>query len=156
MKNKFNAYPGMIVSKNSYESPKLNSAQKNNKWSITMFLNASYKLPWGISSEVSANYSSGGLEGQVEYESLAGLDVAFSKNFLNERLKLSLQFTDIINTPFRGKISNSNISADIFNNGVGQNIYLNINYSFGSVFKEKKNRRLNISQEEENRINNNN
>lgn len=144
-------FVGVNINNNKFTSESLVPIFDENKWAATFFLNTSYEFPWNINSEISASYTTGGLEGQVEYKNLASLDIALSKTFFNKRLKATMQFADIINPPFLGTLNYDNLNLDIDNNGVGQNFYLKLSYNFG--FKPKDNKsRENISKDEEDRI----
>ncbi|SEL21554.1 Outer membrane receptor proteins, mostly Fe transport [Aquimarina amphilecti] len=144
-------YTGIIVNYNEYKSERLTPALDLSKWSLTWYTSAEYKLPWGINSEVSGYYSTGGLEGQIDYEWIAGIDVAISKKFMNDRLKVSIEFEEILNRKFYGAINYDNVNATIVNNWPRQNIFFQLNYNFGSKFSKKKNR-SNVSEDEQQRI----
>lgn len=148
-------FTGIIVNYNEYTSEKLTPALDLSKWSLTWYTSAEYKLPWGIHSEISGYYTTGGLEGQIEHEWLAGIDIAFSKKFLEDRLKVSVELEEILNRKFVGNITYNNVDADVTSNWARQNVYLQLNYSFGSKFGKSK-KRANASEEERDRIKDNN
>ncbi|WP_271406274.1 outer membrane beta-barrel protein [Tenacibaculum soleae] len=146
-------YTGFIVNNNSYNSATYNVALS--KWNLFWFMQASYKLPWGVNFEMSGNYGTGALEDQIQVNWLAGLDFSFGKKFMNDKLKVNLGFNKMLNRGFNGKIDYGNGSAKVESNGSRQNIQLRLVYSFGSKFGKKKSKR-NASYEEENRIQDNN
>ena len=146
-------YTGFIVNYNKFESMPNNLNLQ--KWSLMWFTQASYELPWKINAEISGNYGTGALEGGIDAEWFAGLDFSFGKKFLDEKLKVNLGFNKMLNRGFVGKIDYNNLVADIESNQSRQNIQLRASYSFGSKFGKNKNRR-NASEEEENRIDDNN
>jgi hypothetical protein len=146
-------YTGFIVNKNTYNS--VNHTLNLSKWSVFWFIQASYKLPWDINFEMSGNYGTGALEGQIEVDWLAGLDFSFGKKFLDDKLKANLGFNKMLNRGFNGTINYGNGNAKVESNGSRQNIQLRLVYSFGSKFGKKKSKR-NSSNDEENRINNTN
>ena len=148
-------YTGFIVNYNEYISEKLTPALDLSQWSLTWYTSAEYKLPWGINSEISGYYTTGGLEGQIKYKWMAGIDVAFSKKFLNDHLKVSLELEEILNRKFLGDISYDNVNATITNDWARQNIFLQLNYSFGSKYNKNK-KRSNASKEEQDRIDDDN
>ncbi|MBN4082963.1 outer membrane beta-barrel protein, partial [bacterium AH-315-A23] len=148
-------FSSIIVNRKQYKSIDLVPEINNSKWSLTWHTSAEFKLPYDINSEISAYYTTGGLEGQVEYKNISGIDIAISKKLMNNRLKVTLEWEEIINSPFRGNIRYDNINADIINNWVNNNVYLQLSYNFGSKFSKDKNRR-NSSKEEEDRIDSNN
>lgn len=126
-----------------------------NKWNLYWFVQASYKLPWDINFEVSGNYGTGALEGQIDVEWLAELDMSFGKKFMNDRLRVNLGLNKMLNRGFVGNIDYGNGTAQVESNGSRQNVQLRFVYSFGSSFGKKKSRR-NSSRDVEDRINDNN
>ncbi|MBA6157277.1 TonB-dependent receptor [Tenacibaculum sp. S7007] len=146
-------YTGFIANKNMYNSD-LHGVDLS-KWSLFWFVQASYKLPWDVNFEMSGNYGTGALEGQIDVDWLAGLDFSFGKKFLDEKLKVNLGFNKMLNRGFNGTIDYGNGTAKVESNGSRQNIQLRLVYSFGSKFGKKKSRR-NSSRDEENRIDDNN
>ncbi len=152
---KLDGYSGIIVNYNEYRSEHLTPVLDLSKWSLTWYTSVEYELPWGINSEISGYYTTGGLEGQIEYKWLAGLDIALSKKFLNDRLKVSVEFEEVLNRKFYGSINYDNVDGTIVNDWARNNLYVQLNYSFGSKFNKNK-KRVNVSKEEQDRINDNN
>ncbi len=146
-------YTGFIVNQNTYNST--THSLDLSKWSVFWFIQASYKLPWDVNFEMSGNYGTGALEGQIEVDWLAGLDFSFGKKFFDDKLKANLGFNKMLNRGFNGTINYGNGNANVESNGSRQNIQLRLVYSFGSKFGKKKAKR-NSSKDEENRINNTN
>lgn len=146
-------YTGVIVVNNDFQSQLYDL--NLNKWNLYWFIQANYTLPWDIDFQLSANYGTGALEGQIEVDWLADLDFSFSKKFMDDKLKASLGFNSMLNRGFVGNIDYGNNSrASVENNGSRQNIQLRLTYSFGSKFGKKKKR--NTRNDEENRIKDNN
>ncbi|WP_103866799.1 outer membrane beta-barrel protein [Aquimarina sp. I32.4] len=148
-------FSGLIVNYNEYTSKKLTPALDLSQWSLTWYTSAEYKLPWGINSEISGYYTTGGLEGQIEHEWMAGIDLAISKKFMNNQLKVSLEFEEVLNRKFLGAVTYDNVNATIENDWARQNIYMQLHYSFGSKFGKNK-KRSNVSKEEQERIDDDN
>ncbi|WP_298492753.1 outer membrane beta-barrel protein [uncultured Algibacter sp.] len=148
-----NGYTGFIVNYNKFESNPNNLNLQ--KWSLMWFTQANYELPWEINAELNGNYGTGALEGGIDAEWFAGLGFSFSKKFLDDKLKVNLGFNKMLNRGFVGVIDYNNLFAEVESNQSRQNIQLRLSYSFGSKFGKKKSRR-NASQDEENRINDNN
>ena len=143
-------YTGFIVNKNSYNS--IMHDVDLSKWNMFWFIQASYKLPWDVNFEMSGNYGTGALEGQIQVDWLAGLDFSFGKKFLDDKLKVNLGFNKMLNRGFNGTIDyGGNETAKVESNGSRQNIQLRLVYSFGSKFGKKKSKR-NSSRDEEDRI----
>lgn len=150
---KVEGYTGIIVTNTDYQSSTF--GVDLNQWNLYWFVQASYQLPWDINFEMSGNYGTGALEGQIEVDWLAELDFSFGKKFLNDKLKVNLGFNKMLNRGFVGNIDYGNGTAWVESNGSRQNIQLRAVYSFGSKFGKKKSRR-NQNRDEENRINDNN
>lgn len=142
-------YTGFIVSNTDYQSA-FHDVDLNN-WNLIWFMQASYKLPWDVNFEVSGNYGTGALEGQIEVDWLADLELSFGKKFFDDQLKVNLGISKILNRGFVGTIDYGNEFANVESNGSRQNVQLRLVYSFGSKFGKKKSRR-NSSRDEENRI----
>lgn len=126
-----------------------------NKWNLFWFIQASYELPWDINFEMSGNYGTGALEGQIDVDWLADLEVSFGKKFMDDKLRVNLGISKILNRGFVGNIDYGNGTAQVESNGSRQNVQLRFVYSFGSSFGKKKSRR-NSSRDVEDRINDNN
>ena len=77
-------FTGLIVTNTDFESSTYNV--NLNKWNLIWFIQANYELPWDINFEVSGNYGTGALEGQIEVDWLAELDFSFGKKFLEKFL----------------------------------------------------------------------
>lgn len=148
-------YSGIVINHNSFKSKKISPNLNLSKWSLTWYTNVEYKLPWNIHSELTGYYTSGGLQGQIEHDWLAGISFAMSKNFMEERLKINIGIGEILNRQFKGVIRYDNINADIISDWSRQNVYFQLTYNFGSKFN-KKNDKKNTSKEEEERIKDNN
>ena len=146
-------YTGIIVTNTDYKSSTFNVDL--NKWNLIWFIQASYQLPWDVNFELSGNYGTGALEGQVEVDWLADLDFSFGKKFLDDKLKVNLGFNKLLNRGFVGNIDYGNGIAAVESNGSRQNVQLKLVYSFGSQFGKKKGKR-NSNNDEQNRINDDN
>ena len=146
-------YTGIIVSQNKFGSASNNLNLE--KWSLIWFTQASYELPWKINAEVSGNYGTGALEGGLDTDWFADLNFSLGKKFLDDKLKVNLALSKILNRGFVGVIDYNGLYAEVESNHSRQNIQLRLSYSFGSKFGKKTSRR-NASEDEENRINDNN
>ena len=146
-------YTGFIGTYTDFQSDTFNIDL--DKWNLYWFIQASYQLPWDINFEMSGNYGTGALEGQIDVDWLAELDVSFGKKFMKDRLRVNLGISKILNRGFNGTIDYGNGTAAVESNGSRQNVQLRFVYSFGSQFGKKKSRR-NSSRDVEDRINDNN
>jgi len=150
---KIEGFTGVIVTNTDYKSQTF--GVDLNQWNLYWFVQASYQLPWDINFEMSGNYGTGALEGQIEVDWLAELDFSFGKKFMDDKLKVNLGFNKMLNRGFVGTIDYGNGFANVESNGSRQNIQLRAVYSFGSQFGKRKSQR-DIIRDEENRINSNN
>lgn len=155
-------YTGVIVMNNNFHATILDKDIPDqsykialDKWNLIWFIQASYQLPWDINFELSGNYGTGALEGQIEVDWLAELDFSFGKKFLDDKLKVNLGFNKMLNRGFVGNIDYGNGIAAVESNGSRQNVQLRLVYSFGSKFGKKKSSR-NSNNDEQNRINDSN
>ena len=148
-------YTGIIVNYNKYESENLTPKLDLDKWSLTWYTNLEYQLPWDMNSELTGYYTTGGLQGQIEHDWLAGLSFAISKKFMDDKFKINLGIEEILNRKFYGNIIYDNIDADIISDWSRQNVYFQLTYNFGSNFNKEKDKR-NPSEEEQGRIKDNN
>ena len=146
-------YTGIIITNTDFKSSTFNVDL--NKWNLIWFLQTSYELPWDIDLELSGNYGTGALEGQIEVDWFAELDFSFGKKLLDDKLKVNLGFSKMLNRGFVGNIDYGNGLASVESNGSRQNVQLRLAYSFGSKFGKKKAKR-NSNNDEEERINSDN
>ena len=146
-------FTGIIVTNTDFQSSTFNIDL--NKWNFYWFLQANYQLPWDINFEISGNYGSGALEGQIDVDWLADLEFSFGKKFLEDKLKVNLGFSKMLNRGFVGNIDYGNGVADVTSIESRHNVQLRLVYSFGSEFAKKKSNRE-VDRDEENRIQNNN
>ncbi len=148
-------YTGFIVNYNRYKSQNLQPNFDIDKWSLTWYTNLEYKFPWGINSEMTGYYSTGGLQGLIEHDWLAGISFGLSKKFMNDKMKVNLGVGEILKRKFKGSIKYNNIDADIISDWSRQNVYLQVSYNFGSKYSKEK-ERSNSSKDEQDRIKSNN
>ncbi len=148
-------FTGFIVNHNAFTSEDLNPDFNLSRWGFTWYTSIEYLLPWDINSEITSYYSSGGLEGQIEHEWIAGVGFALSKTLLNDKLKLNLGVGEILNRKFIGAIKSNGVDASVITDWSRWNVYFQATYNFGSKFNKNKNREQS-SQEEQNRIGDNN
>lgn len=148
-------YTGAIVNYNNYESERLTPKLELEKWNLIWFIQASYQLPWDVNFEFSGNYGTGTIEGMLDVDWFADLDFSFGKKFMDNKLKVNLGFNSMINRPFVADINYDNLQAHVESNQSRYNVQLRATYSFGSKFSKSKTRR-NASEDEQNRIEDNN
>lgn len=149
---KLGGYTGVILTNPHYKSKK--HGLNIEKWNLYWFIQANYKLPWNVDFQLSGNYGTGALEGQIEIDWIAELDFSFSKKFMDDKLKTSLGFGKMLNRGYIGKIDYGNGNATVDSNGSRQSIKFKITYNFGSKFGKEKSKRK--GNDEEDRIKDNN
>ncbi|WP_075344039.1 outer membrane beta-barrel protein [Tenacibaculum agarivorans] len=151
-------FTGFIVDYNKFESGVTDIVTvpfSLSKWNLGWYTQASYELPWEIDAEMSSYFGTGALEGQINVGWIGNLDFSFGKKFLDDRLKVNLGINKVLDRGFVGTVNYNNIDANIESNGSRQNVQLRLTYNFGAKFGKKKSKR-NASQEEQNRIQDNN
>ena len=109
-------------------------------------------LPKGFKVEMVGMYLSPFIDGQIEIESLAWMDAGVTKSFMDDKLSLTVNGTDIFRTQkFKGKIDFDKINTDIrqYNNMQGVRVTLRWKFSKGENFKVDQ---RSGSSEERNRL----
>ena len=144
--NRVEGYTGFILVNTDFKSTTYDLDL--NQWNLFWFIQASYELPLEIDFEVSGNYGTGALQGQVEVDWLTSLDLSLGKKFMDDKLKVNLGLSKVLNRGFIGTINYGNGSATVESNQSRQNIQLRLSYSFGSKFGKDKTER-NDTQEED-------
>lgn len=153
--SRMNGYTGVIVNHAAYESQNLTPALDLSKWSLTWFTNVEYELPWDIRSELSGFYLSGGLQGQIEHDSMVGMGFSLSKDFFDEKFRVNFSIQELLNRKFHGHVRYDNVDAQITSDWSRQNVSLEVVYNFGSNFSKNRSRNTS-SREEQDRIESNN
>lgn len=110
-----------------------------------------FKLPWGVTAELSGFYSGPGVWGGVfEFESIWSANVGFQKRFLNEQLNAKLNFNDVFyGQGFRGGSEfNGQVST-----GMGRwdsrRVGLALSYNFGNRKVKSRERKTGLGREKD-------
>lgn len=141
-------YGGVIANRSSYDSEYLAQQFNRSKWDITGFMQANFTLPGKIESEVTGWYNSGSQEGIINSSWLYGVDVGFSKKFMNDRLKVSAGVDNLFRRFFYGDIRYANMDVLIYNEWDGPAYNFQIHYKFGNQhMKQKKGHKSSASEE---------
>lgn len=148
-------YAAVIFNRNSYDSPYLDSEFNASKWSVTGYLQASYILPGEINADLSGWYNSGDQEGIINSSWLYGVNLGFSKKFLNDKLKISLGVDDIFNRFFNGNIAYQNMDAEIFSRWNARVVSFRASYKFGNQHFKDKSRKGGSANDEVRRVDTN-
>ena len=152
---RFDGFTGIIVDYTAYNAPSLEVPLELNRWNATWFTSLDIQLPLDISSSISAFYTSGGLEGIINFQHMSNFNVSFSRKFLDDQLKINASIGEILNRKFYGRIDYANVDADVISDWSRQTLLLQATYSFGSNFGKNR-QRGNGSAEEASRIGDNN
>jgi len=109
-------------------------------------------LPKGFKVEMVGMYLSPFIDGQIKIESLAWMDAGVTKSFMDDKLSLTVNGTDLFRTQkFKGTIDFDKINTDIrqYNNNQGFKVTLRWKFSQGENFKVSE---RSGSTEERNRL----
>lgn len=129
---KVSGYGGVMVNNKHFDTPFLGETYDVSKWDYVTFIQANFTLPGNISTEISGYYTSGGLDGTINYEYMYGLSAACSRKFFSDRLKVNLGVNNIVTKFFYGEIKYSNMNIKMNNSWEAPVVYLNLSYSFGN------------------------
>ena len=155
--SKFNAWWSYYVSLNAYRSiyeatnEDFVSTKQN---TLSLYAQNTFKLPKGITAELSGWYSSPSVwGGTYETKSLGSVNIAFQKNFFKGTLSARLAFNDIFFTsPWQGVTR----FGDLVINGNGgsdsRQVRFNLSYNFGRNEIKKARKRDTGLEDEKDRI----
>lgn len=145
-------FGGFMLFNEKYEdATRMESQYNSQRWSFTSFIQANFKLPGDIKTELGGWYTSGGQDGIIRFEPMFGVSAGFERSFFDNKLNLALSIDDIVNRWFYGKLDYDEFKADIVSKWNRQVVSLRATYKFGNQFMKKKDRRKNGAQEEVNR-----
>ncbi|GAB3528201.1 outer membrane beta-barrel family protein [Pontibacter brevis] len=120
----------------------------NDQVTVITQTNHNIMLPHGLRLELNGGYQSPAVYGLYRIEDQMWLDAGLKRNFMNDRLTMTLNVTDI----FKGRVMNveTNLNGNI--NAIEQyhgarGVRLNLRYSFnkGTAFQSKK-RNVNLDE----------
>lgn len=137
-----------------YKSNYLTGSFDNKRFSYYLKTTSVFKLPKGITFDLSFYFQSPSIQSFYRTNSVYELSGGFQKSILNDRGGLTLTFSDIFYT-YRSfnSVSYLNIDLEQTQRRNTQGVKLSFNYKFGSsTFKQRSKR--NGSADEENRANN--
>jgi len=126
------------VYNNKYHTMLGEALLNTSQWSYMARSQHNITLPKGFKIEVVGMYLSPFIEGQIKIKSLAWMDAGITKTFMDDKLSLTLNGTDLFRTQkFRGNILFDKINTDIrqYNNNQGVRVTLRWNFSRGEEFK---------------------
>ncbi|NNE31045.1 MAG: outer membrane beta-barrel protein, partial [Winogradskyella sp.] len=154
---RFNEWWSIYVSVNAYRSiyeatnPDFVSTEQN---TLSLYAQNTFKLPKGITAEVSGWYSSPSVwGGTYETRSLGSLNLAFQKKFFNDKLTARLGFNDILYTsPWQGTTRFGNLFIDGSGGNDSRQVRFNLTYNFGRDDIKKARKRDTSIEDEKERI----
>ncbi|HFC00305.1 MAG TPA: hypothetical protein ENJ53_05825 [Phaeodactylibacter sp.] len=129
---KISGYGGFIANHGKYDSKYLGENFNRSKWDYTAFLQAEFTLPWEINTEMTGWYNSGGQDGIINASWLYGVDIGFSKKFLNNKAKLSLGVENLFARYLEAKIIYANMDIAIKDRWDGPVVNMQFSYKFGN------------------------
>ncbi len=133
----FNMYQSYIVADNLIED--IN--QSGFSWFTRV--SAMVDLPWELQSQLTYNYMAAEPTGQGFREPITSLDIAFSKDFLDEQLNVSLRMTDIFNTrQWEYSIRADDFQQDFLRKRESRIFYVSLTYRFGNQDKSRTSDRM--------------
>jgi ACT domain-containing protein len=141
-------YGGVMGYYNKFTSDLEGSLYENDQWSVTGFLQASFKLPLDIKAEVNGWITSGGQDGIINYESLYGLNVGFEKELLNEKASIRMSIGDLLFKYWYGDIDYGGVLADISSRWDTRVVNVQFTYRFGNQHIKKRQDRSNSASDE--------
>ena len=144
---KITGYAGVIANHVQFDSPYLDQTFDQSKWDYTGFVQMNFTLPGKIESEVSGWYTTGGLEGIINSEWLYGVDIGFSKKFMDDKAKISIGVDNLLYRFFHGDVVYSNIDMNIISTWDAPVFNIQLRYKFGNQHMKSKKRRSGASEE---------
>ena len=134
----WNASNMIHVFNNKYYSMLGDALLNTSQWSYMARSQHNITLPKGFKVEMVGMYLSPFIDGQIKIKGLGWMDAGVTKTFMEDKLSLTVNGTDIFRTQkFRGNINFDKINTDIrqYNNNQGIRVTLRWNFSQGEKFK---------------------
>ena len=154
---KLNDWWSIYLSVNAYRSiyqatnPDFVALSQN---TLSLYAQNTFKLPKGITAEVSGWYSSPSVwGGTYETKSLGSLNLAFQKRFFDNKLTARLGFNDILFTsPWQGSTQFGDLRIDGNGGNDSRQVRFNLTYNFGRDEIKKARKRETGIEDEKSRI----
>ena len=134
-------YGGVIANHGKYDSEYLGDNFQRSKWDFTTFISAEFMLPGKINTELSGWYNSGGQDGIINASWLYGVDVGFSKKFLDNKARVSIGVENLLARYMFAEIKYSNMDIDINSRWDGPVVNMQFSYKFGNQHMKGSKRR---------------
>ena len=150
---KISGYAGNQFVYNHYKAPYLNSLYDRNKWNWIAYGQVAFKPAPSLSLETSFFYSTRFLNEFLIIEPLGNLNFAISKTFLERKLRLALNFSDMLWTNSTlARIDYESIHVKYFEKNETRSLRLAVTYSFGNQKLKAARNRTTGSDTETNRV----
>ena len=154
---KFNDWWNIYLSINAYRSiyeatnPDFLALSQN---TLSLYAQNTFKLPKGITAEISGWYSSPSVwGGTYQTKSLGSLNLAFQKRFFDNKLTARLGFNDILFTsPWQGTTQFGDLRIDGNGGNDSRQVRFNLTYNFGRDEIKKARKRETGIEDEKSRI----
>ena len=98
-------------------------------------------LPGKINTELSGWYNSGGQDGIINASWLYGVDIGFSKKFMDNKLRVSLGVENILARYMFADIKYANMDILINSRWDGPVVNMQVSYKFGNQHMKSSKRR---------------
>ena len=137
---KISGYAGVIANYGKYDSEYLGELFLRDKWDYTGFIAAEFELPAKINTELTGWYNSGGQDGITNAEWLYGVDIGFSRKFMDGKARLSAGVENLFARYLTAEVVYSNLDIDVRNRWDGPVVNMQFTYKFGNQhMKGRKN-----------------
>lgn len=123
-----------------------------NRWNVTGFLQANYKISETWSAEASGWYSGPGVRGIMTYDGLYSMSFGVKKELWDGRGELALSADDMIFRYWTGEINFSNMDIDILSKWETRRVSLSFLYKFGNRHLKKGASRSSSAGDEKRRM----
>lgn len=150
---KISGYGGNQFVYNHYKADYLNAVYDRNRWHWIAYGQVAFKPTATLSFETSFFYSTRFLAEFLTIEPLGNLNVAIAKTFLERKLRVALNFSDIFYTNnTRGRIDYQDIHLSYLEKDETRSVRLAVSYSFGNQKLKAARNRTTGSDAETNRV----
>jgi hypothetical protein len=139
---------------NVYEDEGITTVNnKLDKYSMVLFIQASYSVTDDFELEYNAWYNSGGLEGVMEYKNMYGMSLGAEYKMMDDQLTISANWSDFLNKFYSSDINYESVSASIKSTWLVNVVSLKVKWNFGNKYLKKRNEKSAAGSEEINRAN---
>lgn len=124
-----------------------------NTWMFIGKLSEEVKIGKGWNAELSGQYRSKGMDGQIIFDAQWRADAAIQKAVMNNKGSINFFVRDIFNSQkFRGYVQYEDIDLSIYNNRVSRTFGISFKYRFGRPLKSLNQHNSNSASEEQQRV----